>query len=230
MPVPDNGLDVLSFAECGLPDSHTLIELHFVLTNERTAVKKRLAEVHCLEERVHAAKDDSGAPHVVRAGLEEPTAERESFTGGTKRAKADCDSLAAHIYEREVAAATQNGYLVVAWQAVPSLKGRFAEGKENKNTAEARAPESLDIMSEFRTFVKGLSLTVGDERACVAGLIGTELILVLLVTTAALSESENKVREAILNKVDGFPVGASSGTARLSAWCSSDQALVSFVE
>lgn len=61
------------------------------------------------------------------------------------------------------------------------------------------------------------------EQARVAELVYTELIPVKVVITAAPSESDVEVSDAIRVVHDGFPVKSSSGAPVLSAESSSDQ-------
>lgn len=62
----------------------------------------------------------------------------------------------------------------------------------------------------------------------VAGMVEADLVLVPLVISASLSESEGSVSEAIRDVLDGFPVEASSDAPGLSAGGSSDQAELMF--
>lgn len=62
--------------------------MHQVLTNARTAVESRIAELRWLEEQVHAAEEDSEALREVRARVDELTAECTSLAAGTRLAKA----------------------------------------------------------------------------------------------------------------------------------------------
>lgn len=67
-------------------------------------------------------------------------------------------------------------------------------------------------------------MTTGGGQAGVAGLFDAELVSVRWVITAAMSEREGTVSEAIYNVIDRFPFEASSDMPSLSAQGSSDQA------
>lgn len=94
---PDSWLNILSLAKCGLPGHLALIELHRVLSSNQTELDYIIAKMLWMRERVRKAEEDSEALHVVRAGLEELTAERASLTVGIKQAKAKCDTLIDYI-------------------------------------------------------------------------------------------------------------------------------------
>lgn len=98
--------------------------------------------------------------------------------------------MAACIREQEVAAATCDAELGVVRRTVQLLKGRVATNEDGVNTAEAQACKTLDRMSKLRPLVEILKWTDGGEQACVARLVNAEFVHVLLVITAALSESE----------------------------------------
>lgn len=98
---------------------------------------------------------------------------------------------------------------VLGW-AVWSLKCRAATGKDRMNTAEVRALETLDKMSDLLTLVEGLNWTVSGGSVRVAEVADTELIHAWSVITATLSDNESTVREAICDVCGSFPVEASS--------------------
>lgn len=77
-------------------------------------------------------------------------------------------------------------------------------------------------MSEVRVFFKRLIWTFSGECACVVMLVDAELVRVRSVITAALSENEGTISEAICDVRRGFPVEASSDVPSLSAGGSSD--------
>lgn len=116
LPARDTGLDVLHVTEGGLRDRITLVELSRVLTNERAEGELWAAEVSSLE-CVRADKEDSELLCVVRARVDELTAERALLTAKTVQEIAEGDTLAARIGELEVTAATRNGELAVMVRA-----------------------------------------------------------------------------------------------------------------
>lgn len=79
-------------------------------------------------------------------------------------------------------------------------------------------------MSEVWLLVQGLNYPVDGERVRVSGLVDAKLVHVRCDLTAALSESEGWVSEAICNLHDGFLVKASSEAPGPPAEGSSDQA------
>lgn len=83
--------------------------------------------------------------------------------------------MAARIGKLEGAAATRDVELSIPVWAVQSPKRRATAGEDGSSTAEARARDTWDKMSDLRALVAGLNRTVGSERARIAGLFGTEL-------------------------------------------------------
>lgn len=79
-------------------------------------------------------------------------------------------------------------------------------------------------MSELWVFVEAWSWPISGKCPRVAGLSDAKLVCVQSVITAALSESEGTVSEAICDVHDGFPVEASPDAPGLSAKASSNQA------
>lgn len=99
---------------------------------------------------------------------------------------------------------------VLVW-AVGNLESRLAAGEDRADTAEALVCETLDKMFELSALIEGLHGTVGVKREHVAELVHANLIRIQLVITAALSESEGMVSEAICCVRDRLPVEALSG-------------------
>lgn len=225
----NNGLNVLRLAECGLSDYAALIKQRLVLTREWAEAVLKVSELRRLEERVCTDGEDSGALRAARARVNELTAERASLTSGTEQAKGERDTLAPRICKLEGPATTFEGEIGIVVRAVRSLKSRVAEGEDRVSTEEVRARETLDKMSKLRAPVKGLNRTVVGEHARVTELLKAELVRVLSVITAALSESEGKVSNALCGVRDGFPVDACFDTPAPSAECLSEQAEVLFV-
>lgn len=96
------------------------------------------------------------------------------------------------------------------------MQGRVSAGEDRANRVEARARKTLDRMFELRAVVEGLNQTVSGEHASVAGLTDADLVSVRSFITAALSESEGTVREAMCDVRDGFTVETSSDALDLS--------------
>lgn len=195
-----------------------------MLTNELAVMELRMAKVHRLKKRVHAAEKDLEVLRVTCACVEKLMAECASLTEGTEQAKAERGTLASRIHELEATAATGHGDLGFAGRTVWSLKGRVAAGGDSANTAEAQARKTLDKMFELRALVEGLNQTVGGEHARVTRLADAELVHVRSVITVDLSQIEGTVSEAICNRSESFPVEASSDAPGLSDGDSSDQA------
>lgn len=166
---------------------------------------------------MRAAEKDSEFLRVSLVCVDELTAERESLATRTAQAMVERDFLAARICELEVAAATSDEELGIVGRAMWTFRGRVATGEDRANTEDALACETIDKMSELRALVEGLNWTVSGQRARVVELVNAESICVLLVITAALSESEGTVSEAICHVYDGFPVEASSDAPAPSA-------------
>lgn len=106
LPALNNGLDVLSLAECWSHDPLALIDLRQVMTNERAGVESSVAEVSRLEECVCAAEEDAELLRLARARVVKLMAERALLTAKTEQVNSECEALAACICELEVAAAT----------------------------------------------------------------------------------------------------------------------------
>lgn len=79
------------------------------------------------------------------------------------------------------------------------------------------------MISELCLLVEGLTRTVNGEGMQVAHLVDVELWKVCLVITAALSESEGTVDDAIADVRDCFPIEAFCGVPGPSAGGSSGQ-------
>lgn len=124
---------------------------------------------------------------------------------------------AARISKLELSAGRQDGELGIVVQAVWSLKGRAAAGKDMANIMEVRAAMSLKKMSKPRALVKGWNQTVGGERVCVAELVDVELVRVELVIIVTLSESGVTLNQAICNLCDSFLVEEPSDAPSPSA-------------
>lgn len=93
-----------------------------------------MAEARCLEVRMCVAEDDSEALRVVYALVNWLTAERESLNARTEQEMEELDPLAACITKLGFAASTRDKELGVVVQALWSLKGRVAAGKDKANT------------------------------------------------------------------------------------------------
>lgn len=128
LPTSDNGLDVLSLAECDLRYLLTLRELRQVLSSERGEAESRAVEVRRLEERMSVAEDDLESLRVACVRVDKLTAERASLAAGTDPAKLESGTLAARIRDLEVAAGTRYRELGVVVQSVRTLKGPMAAG------------------------------------------------------------------------------------------------------
>lgn len=87
-----------------------------------------------------------------------------------------------------------------------SLKGRVAASEESASTAEDRARETLDKISELRALVRGLSWTVDGDWAHVVGMVDAELLRVWEVITVAQGDSQGRISEASCGAGDVFPV------------------------
>lgn len=138
--------------------------------------------------------------------------------------KGRADALDTRICELEVAAATSDRELSIFVRVVRSLTSRTAAGKERANLAKNRACKPLYRISKLRELLEGLNQNVGDERAHVARLFDVELICIQAVITAALSDSEVTVSEAVCHMRNSFPIEASSGAPGPSATFSSNEA------
>lgn len=113
------------------------------------------------------------------------TAERASLSAGTEQARAEHDTFATCIHEREVTAATRDEELDVVVQGELYLKSLIAAGEYRPSTAGDRAHETLNKISELQALVERRNRTVGGKHAGVAELVDAELIPVWLDITAA---------------------------------------------
>lgn len=154
-------------------------------------------ESHQLEERVRMVDEDSEALLAARAHVNQVTADCAWLTAGTKQGKAERDTSVTSIHNMDIVPANHHGQTGVVMWAVRSLKSRVATGGDRANTAEDRAPETLDKMYELQILVQELSLTFTCECGCVAELIYAELKRIWSVITLALLQRERTVSEVI---------------------------------
>lgn len=94
LPACDSVLDVLRLAECSLHDCLELIDLSRVLSREPAEAKSKMDKVRRLEERLHAAEDDSDALRMACMRVDELTAERSLLNAGTEHTNAERGPLA----------------------------------------------------------------------------------------------------------------------------------------
>lgn len=64
-----NWLNLLHFAGCRLRERLTLIELHEVLTSDPAELESKMTKARRLEGLARAAEEHSGAPWVLRTGV-----------------------------------------------------------------------------------------------------------------------------------------------------------------
>lgn len=108
---PDNGLNVLCIAECGLHERLTLIELRQVLASKRVETEWRGAEAYQLDERVHEAEEDSEVLRAMEARVDELPAACASLIVGTEQEMIERDTMDTSILELQM-------------QVVPTTRGR----------------------------------------------------------------------------------------------------------
>lgn len=81
----------MCLAKCNLRDRLGFIEIRRVLAIEQAEAESRMAEALRLEERVHMDEEDSKVLRVVRACVDELTAEGAPLTSRTEQAKQSVD-------------------------------------------------------------------------------------------------------------------------------------------
>lgn len=128
---------------------------------------------------------------LVRTRVFELTVERASWAMEAERAKAKHDPLAIPIHLVKVAVSTRNGRLGV--QSSPSLMDLVETGELRTSTMNARTAQALDMMSQPRSLVEGLTCAHGEERLGVANLVEVKLSPVRSVLPVALSKSKGLV-------------------------------------
>lgn len=81
----------MRLAECAIRDHLSLVELHWVLTNDLAGAESRTSVIWDLEKCVRAAEEDSELIRVERALVDELTAEGLLLGAGTEHSKAELD-------------------------------------------------------------------------------------------------------------------------------------------
>lgn len=108
-----------------------------MLTNGQTDADSRVAVVDRLEKGVLAADKDSEALRVVRAHVEDLTAERASLNPKTEQVHVERDHSPARICELEIVAATRDGEIGVLQRTMRFLNG-FVAAAEIRAKKERR--------------------------------------------------------------------------------------------
>lgn len=104
-PDPDNGLHVLHFAECGLPDRSTLILFYSVMLTKQVDADSKVAETRQLEERMPIMNADMEGLLWACAHINEFTVEQASSAASSEQAQVARDALANCIRKPEFNAA-----------------------------------------------------------------------------------------------------------------------------
>lgn len=107
-----------------------------------------------------------------------------------------------------------------------SLNGCVPASECRANTAEARAYEMVSKVHQLSTVFERLRRIFRGSCACFAGLVDADWILVRSVISAALSDSEITVSEAIRYVYYSFPIEASPEAPDSTVAGSSDQAQI----
>lgn len=128
-----------------------------------------MVKAHRLEERAQAKDTDAKALHLARVRIDDFSAERASLAAGVQQAWAELDTLANLICKLEVAVTTHHGEFRVVLRAVKSLKELVTAGRTRAITAEGRARETLDKMSDLHSLVELLTGIIEEESGGVAG-------------------------------------------------------------
>lgn len=182
-------------------DHFALVDQHQELTNKRAEEESSVSELGHLEECVRGAENDSEALREAHTPVDGLNVERGLLTAGTDQANADRDTFAARFLERDVPSPTRKRELGAGRLAVRSSKIEVAAGEDKANTAEARAYDTLDEMSELWLLVNRRNGTICCERERTAGPVNAELVHAWPGISAALSDSEGMFSSAICEYV-----------------------------
>lgn len=119
----------MRLVECGFFDGLRIMKFCRMGHNKWAQAELRMMQARRLEERMRSAEENSEVVCLARTRDGLLMAECASLTAAVQHAKAECDTMAARIWELEFAGATCiGGFGVVMW-AVQSLNARVGTVK-----------------------------------------------------------------------------------------------------